>query len=69
VDTNHKVHTHCIGDDFKFVIVEKDNKFHIYDILNELSICRWREITNFYNPSTFSNNNPFEGEHKHHKKI
>ncbi len=66
VDTNHKLHTHSIRDDFTFVLVEKDNIFHIYDILDELSICRWRELTNSYSPCTFSNNNLFEGEHKHH---
>jgi hypothetical protein len=29
---------HCIGGDFKFVLVEKDYKFHLYDNQNKLSI-------------------------------
>ncbi len=69
VDTNHKFQTHYITYDFKFVIVEKDDNFHIYDILDELSICMWKEITNSYSPFIFSNNDPFEGEHEHHKEV
>jgi len=60
---------HYIANDFKIVLVEKYDKFHIYDILDELNICRWKEITNFYGPFTFSNNNPYEGEHQHHKEV
>jgi hypothetical protein len=58
---------HYIANDFKIVLMEKDDKSHIYDILNELNICRWKEITNSYKPFTFSNNNPYESEHEHHK--
>jgi hypothetical protein len=65
VETNHNFHMHYIANDFKIVLVEIYDKFHIY----ELNICRWKEITNSFNHSTFSNNNPFESEHEHHKKI
>ncbi len=65
MDTNQKFHKNYIVDDFKFVLVEKDDKFHIYDNQNELNVCRWKEITNSYIPSTFSNNNPSKGEHEH----
>jgi hypothetical protein len=60
---------HYITDDFKSITVEKDDKFHLYGNQNDLSICRWKEITNYYIPSTFSNNNPSQGEHEHHKKL
>jgi hypothetical protein len=69
VDTNHKFHTNYIANDFKFVLVEKDDNFHIYDNQNELNICRWKEITNSCIPSTFSNNNPSKGEHEHQKEV
>jgi len=29
---------HCIVGDFKYVLVEKDDKFHLYDNQNELNI-------------------------------
>ncbi len=35
---NHKFHTHCIASDFKYVLVGKNDKFHLYDNQNELSI-------------------------------
>jgi len=59
---------HYIVDDFKSILVGKYENFHIYDNQNESSICRWKEIPKFYIPFTFSNNNPFEGEHEHLKK-
>ncbi len=60
---------HYIVDDFKFFLVEKDKYFHLYDNQNKLNICRWKEITNSYIPSTFSNNNPSQGEHEHKKEV
>jgi hypothetical protein len=60
---------HYIVDDFKSVLVEKDENFHLYDSQNKLNICRWKEITNSYVPSTFSNNNPSHGEDKHKKEV
>jgi hypothetical protein len=60
---------HYIVNDFKSILVEKDGNFHIYDNQNELNICRWKEIPHFYIPSTFSNNNPSEGEHEHQKEV
>jgi hypothetical protein len=38
VDTEHKFHTHCIIGDFNFFLMEKYDKFHLYDNQNELSI-------------------------------
>jgi hypothetical protein len=60
---------HYIANDFKSIVVEKDDNFHLYDNQNELSICWWNEITKSYIPSTFSNKNPSQGEHKHHKEV